>query len=200
MKWKKPTKKTYLIDYVSVTDFSRTKTVSELGLGFVGEIAISHFVRSKTAPKEEIEEKNEPPEVKAKRNIEKRLQEEAAKRNGELAANILKIFWGVASLFFSASHSRHCETEADAVGMKYAAKAGYGLDGMARVQTVLAELNQGHEGGFLSGWLSTHPQSKDRMTDCHIIKQMLEEKKDNGFELELHDLEAQLKNRRPIPV
>ena len=32
MKWKKPTKKTYLIDYVSVTDFSRTKTVSELGL------------------------------------------------------------------------------------------------------------------------------------------------------------------------
>ena len=41
MKWKKPTKKTYLIDYVSVTDFSRTKTVSELGLWDFGDVCLN---------------------------------------------------------------------------------------------------------------------------------------------------------------
>ena len=60
-----------------------------------------------------------------------------------------------------ASYSRDNEREADALGMQYMVKAGYGPQGFVDLMAMLKGLNQ-HEPGITELFFATHPMSTER--------------------------------------
>ncbi len=59
-------------------------------------------------------------------------------------------------------YSRDAEREADMLGVRYAARAGYDPDGMPRFMGVLDQISRDSKEG-LPGWLSTHPDPGERV-------------------------------------
>lgn len=74
---------------------------------------------------------------------------------GPILEDVLLEGSAVASLAFSREH----ESEADAIGIRTAAKAGYEPAALANFFTELSA----EEGGFAPQWLSTHPSNEDRI-------------------------------------
>ncbi len=60
-----------------------------------------------------------------------------------------------------ASYSRDNERQADALGMEYMVKAGYGPEGFVGLMTLLKNLSK-HEPGVTELFFSTHPMSAER--------------------------------------
>ena len=60
-----------------------------------------------------------------------------------------------------ASYSRENEREADALGMEYMVKAGYGPEGFLGLMNLLKGLNE-HEPGITELFFATHPMSTER--------------------------------------
>jgi hypothetical protein len=65
-------------------------------------------------------------------------------------------------MFLFPHYSRVQESEADRVGLFYMAKAGYDPRAAVEIWRRAAEA-EGGEGAGLGGFLSSHPQNKDRM-------------------------------------
>lgn len=72
-------------------------------------------------------------------------------------------------------YGRDDETEADMLGMRYMAKAGYDPSGQLRVMQVLQDASG--SGGGMPEWLSTHPFPETRIEQ---IKQILREQYPNA--------------------
>jgi beta-barrel assembly-enhancing protease len=76
---------------------------------------------------------------------------------GDIAAQLGMLSSGV----LLASYSRDNERQADALGMEYMVKAGYGPDGMVGLMNILNDLSKGkHSAAQLL--FSTHPMSSER--------------------------------------
>ncbi len=60
-----------------------------------------------------------------------------------------------------ASYSRDNERQADALGMQYMVKGGYGPDGMVGLMDILNQMNKGRH-GYAELLFSTHPMSSER--------------------------------------
>ncbi len=161
-------------------------------VGTVGEMAVAQFVKSKSMPEEEEDQKLKPKSGYAHApKFRKSQQEHQAEKNANLAALVFKLAWGVISLIVAARHSQSHETEADIVGMLYAKKAGLGTDGMERVQHILAEASGGHGGWFAQSWFASHPQSEERIETARKVKKILDQ--DGAAGLLMHDVKAQLR-------
>jgi predicted Zn-dependent protease len=78
-------------------------------------------------------------------------------RYGNLAAQLGMLGSGV----LLASYSRDNERQADALGMEYMVKAGYGPDGMVGLMDILNDLSQGHQSAA-ELLFATHPMSSER--------------------------------------
>ena len=81
-------------------------------------------------------------------------------RLSEGALNAVKLAYGVGSQLATLPHSRFQETEADRIGLRYAARAGY--DPRAAL-TFWQKMNQQAEASGVPGFLRTHPSGEDRM-------------------------------------
>ena len=81
----------------------------------------------------------------------------ANSRYGELAAQLGMLGSGV----LLASYSRDNERQADALGMEYMVKAGYGPDGMVGLMDILNNMSQGHQSAA-ELLFATHPMSSER--------------------------------------
>lgn len=71
-------------------------------------------------------------------------------------------YGGVSTVGFVLPHSRGDESEADLMGLQYAAKAGY--DPRAAI-TFWQKMAKANEGSSVPGWLSTHPANAPRIAD-----------------------------------
>jgi predicted Zn-dependent protease len=82
------------------------------------------------------------------------------------ASNLLKLAYGAGSQLLGVlPHSRMQESEADKIGLRYAARAGY--DPRAAV-TFWLKMNQQKQGaGAPPKFLSTHPSGDDRIADLN---------------------------------
>jgi predicted Zn-dependent protease len=78
-------------------------------------------------------------------------------RYGNLAAQLGMLGSGV----LLASYSRDNERQADALGMEYMVKAGYGPDGMVGLMDILNNMSRGHQGAA-ELLFATHPMSSER--------------------------------------
>lgn len=76
---------------------------------------------------------------------------------GDLAAQLGMLGSGA----LLASYSRDNERQADALGMQYMVKGGYGPDGMVGLMDVLNRMNKGRH-GYSELLFSTHPMSSER--------------------------------------
>lgn len=78
-------------------------------------------------------------------------------RYGQLAAQLGMLGSGA----LLASYSRDNERQADALGMEYMVKAGYGPDGMVGLMDILNNMSKGHQGAA-ELLFATHPMSSER--------------------------------------
>jgi predicted Zn-dependent protease len=78
-------------------------------------------------------------------------------RYGNLAAQLGMLGSGV----LLASYSRDNERQADALGMEYMVKAGYGPDGMVGLMDILNNMSRGHQSAA-ELLFATHPMSSER--------------------------------------
>ena len=76
---------------------------------------------------------------------------------GKLAAQLGMLGSGV----LLASYSRDNERQADALGMEYMVKAGYGPDGMVGLMDILNNMSKGHQSAA-ELLFATHPMSSER--------------------------------------
>jgi beta-barrel assembly-enhancing protease len=76
---------------------------------------------------------------------------------GKLAAQLGMLGSGV----LLASYSRDNERQADALGMEYMVKSGYGPDGMVGLMDILNTMSQGHQSAT-ELLFATHPMSNER--------------------------------------
>ena len=74
--------------------------------------------------------------------------------------NAVKLAYGVGSQLAVLPHSRFQESEADRIGLRYAARAGY--DPRAAI-TFWQKMNQQAQSSGMPKFLSTHPSGEDRM-------------------------------------
>lgn len=82
------------------------------------------------------------------------------------ASNLLKIAYGAGSQVLGVlPHSRMQESEADKIGLRYAARAGY--DPRAAVSFWLKMNQQKQRAGAPPKFLSTHPSGDDRIADLN---------------------------------
>lgn len=72
---------------------------------------------------------------------------------------------------FSLKYGRDEESQADSLGMRYMARAGYNPEGQLQVMQILKEASKGGGGG--PEWLSTHPAPQTRIDR---IKELLKDK------------------------
>jgi predicted Zn-dependent protease len=79
----------------------------------------------------------------------------AARPFGDLAAS------GLGLLFLK--YGRGDELEADALGVRYAARSGWNPEGVAGMLRTLDRIEAGSEGKGVPNWLSTHPAPADRV-------------------------------------
>jgi predicted Zn-dependent protease len=70
---------------------------------------------------------------------------------------------GMGAGLFIMKNGRDHEFQADQFGVKYAVAAGYDPAGMTRFFEKLVEMHGAGPGGF-SGWLSTHPDTNERIS------------------------------------
>lgn len=82
----------------------------------------------------------------------------STKGYGQLASQLGML--GAGALL--ASYSRDNEREADALGMEYMVKAGYGSDGFIGLMQMLKGLSHGKQGGAADLLFATHPMSDER--------------------------------------
>jgi predicted Zn-dependent protease len=93
----------------------------------------------------------------------------AALFGGEMAGQLAQQVAGVGAQAYLAGYSREQELEADQLGIRYMAQAGYDPQGMATFLRKLnddAELQQklaGRGGEAGTGWFATHPRTLDRV-------------------------------------
>jgi len=93
----------------------------------------------------------------------------AAILGGEMAGQLAQQAAGVGAQAYLAGYSRDQELQADQLGIRYMAQAGYDPEAMASFLRKLnddAELEQklaGHEGEAGSSWFATHPRTLDRV-------------------------------------
>jgi len=78
--------------------------------------------------------------------------------NAQIAEAAAKVATGMAKLHYS----REDEYQADEVGIRYMARAGYNPYGMVELLTTLLEISQA-EGGSLTEMFQTHPLTKKRI-------------------------------------
>lgn len=78
-------------------------------------------------------------------------------RYGKLAAQLGMLGSGA----LLASYSRDNERQADALGMEYMVKAGYGPDGMVGLMDILNDMSRGHQSAA-ELLFATHPMSSER--------------------------------------
>jgi predicted Zn-dependent protease len=76
---------------------------------------------------------------------------------GDLAAQVGMLGSGA----LLASYSRDNERQADALGMEYMVKGGYGPDGMVGLMDILNKMSKGRH-GYANLLFSTHPMSSER--------------------------------------
>lgn len=81
-------------------------------------------------------------------------------RLSEGTLNLVKLAYGVGSQVAVLPHSRFQESEADRIGLRYAARAGY--DPRAAL-TFWQKMNQQAQSSGMPKFLSTHPSGADRM-------------------------------------
>jgi len=90
------------------------------------------------------------------------LAEIASHATGQSAAGeVAKVIGSVANL----KYSRDDEYQADQLGIKYMAKAGYNPWGMIELLTILLNLSES-EPGTLAEMLQTHPLSSKRIAEA----------------------------------
>lgn len=159
-------------------------------LGSAAQLGIAHFILSKNSSVEEEPQVKTSPAARRRQEAEKREQAKRLNQTVKLVVNIFQTGWNIASLLLVSGHSRHCEREADAVGMKYALRAGYGSEGMIRVQEILGNLAKGHRSWFAADWLASHPHSDERIANCQKIKRIID---DDVSKLDIGRLEQLLK-------
>jgi predicted Zn-dependent protease len=78
----------------------------------------------------------------------------------EGAMNAVKLAYGVGSQVAVLPHSRFQESEADRIGLRYSARAGY--DPRAAL-TFWQKMNQQAQASGMPSFLRTHPSGEDRM-------------------------------------
>ena len=81
-----------------------------------------------------------------------------------------------AAQFIFLKYSRDDERQADALGVEYAAKAGYRTDEAAGFFHMLERMSEGH--GSIPTWMSTHPDPGDRQQS---MVRMCQEWRTQGF-------------------
>lgn len=64
---------------------------------------------------------------------------------------------------WQAKYGRGHELEADEVGMKYMAKAGYDAQAAVELQEIFVKLSEGRNSGFIEGLFASHPPSQERV-------------------------------------
>ncbi len=82
---------------------------------------------------------------------------------GNLTANLLQFvpYGGTAANLAVLSYSRDMEREADELGTRILATAGYAADGLQNLMVTLEEQNRRNRTPF--SWLSTHPDTNERV-------------------------------------
>lgn len=64
---------------------------------------------------------------------------------------------------WQAKYGRGHELQADEVGIKYMAKAGYDAQAAVELQEIFVKLSEGRNAGFLEGLFASHPPSQERV-------------------------------------
>jgi metalloendopeptidase OMA1, mitochondrial len=80
--------------------------------------------------------------------------------------NAYLLAYGLGSTLGTLAYSRHHETEADVIGLRFAARAGYDPRAGA---TFWEKMEAGSKGPKPPRWLSTHPPSSDRIANLRRL-------------------------------
>lgn len=64
---------------------------------------------------------------------------------------------------WQARYGRGHELQADEVGMRYMAKAGYDAQAAVELQEIFVKLSEGRNSGFIEGLFASHPPSQERV-------------------------------------
>ena len=90
---------------------------------------------------------------------------------GGAAGKATKVATQVTTGMVNLKYGRGDEYEADQLGVRYIAKAGYNPWGVVEMLNSLAEVSGGGGGGQLGEMLSTHPLTQNRIADAERIVQ-----------------------------
>lgn len=102
-------------------------------------------------------------------------EDSSVRRYGQVAVPGLAIGGNLVML----KYGRDDESEADMLGMRYMARAGYDPSGQMRVMEVLQEASGG--GGGMPEWLSTHPFPETRIERIRqILREQYPDAEDTG--------------------
>jgi len=80
---------------------------------------------------------------------------------------------GLGASAWQARYGRGQELEADAYGMVYMSRAGYGLNAAVELQQTFVKLSQSRQSNWLEGMFASHPPSQERVNANRLKAQQL---------------------------